>query len=110
MKIDPKHDYKKPLYAAGIATLIGATALFGTACGPQIAGGMDIVETEVQLEGEAQTVETEEVVLMGEMTIDPNALGEKDEAVGSVETETDEDEDVEAEEEDTDTEETEAEE
>lgn len=60
MKIDPKHDYKKPLYAAGIATLIGATALFGTACGPQIAGGMDIVETEVQLEGEAQTVETEE--------------------------------------------------
>ena len=31
MKIDPKHDYKKPLYAAGIATLIGATALFGTA-------------------------------------------------------------------------------
>lgn len=109
MKIEPKHDYKKPLYAAGIATLIGATALFGTACGPQIAGGMDIVETEVQLEGEAQTVETEEVVLMGEMTIDPNALGEKDEAVCSVETESDEDEDVEAEE-DTDTEETEAEE
>ena len=107
MKIDPKHDYKKPLYAAGIATLIGATALFGTACGPQIAGGMDIVETEVQLEGEAQTVETEEVVLMGEMTIDPNAPGEKDEAVCSVETESDED--VEAEE-DTDTEETEAEE
>ena len=107
MKIDPKHDYKKPLYAAGIATLIGATALFGSACGPQIAGGMDIVETEVQLEGEAQTVGTEEVVLMGEMTIDPNALGGKDEAVCSVETESDED--VEAEE-DTDTEETEAEE
>jgi hypothetical protein len=109
MKIDPKHDYKKPLYAAGIVTLIGATALFGTACGPQIAGGMDIVETEVQLEGEAQTVETEEVVLMGDMTIDPNAPDEKNEAVCSVETESDEDEDVEAEE-DTDTEETEAEE
>lgn len=109
MKIDPKHDYKKPLYAAGIATLIGATALFGTACGPQIAGGMDIVETEVQLEGEAQTVETEEVVLMGEMTIDPNAPDEKNEAVCSVETESDEDDDVEAEE-DTDMEETEAEE
>ena len=107
MKIDPKHDYKKPLYAAGIATLIGATALFGTACGPQIAGGMDIVETEVQLEGEAQTVETEEVVLMGEMTIDPNALDGENEVVCSVETESDED--VEAEE-DTDTEETEAEE
>ena len=56
MKIDPKHDYKKPLYAAGIATLIGATALFGTACGPQIAGGLTIAETEVQLEGEAQIV------------------------------------------------------
>ena len=109
MKIDPKHDYKKPLYAAGIATLIGATALFGTACGPQIAGGMDIVETEVQLEGEAQTAETEEVVLMGETTIDPNAPDEKNEAVCSVETESDEDEDVEAEE-DTDMEETEAEE
>ena len=107
MKIDPKHDYKKPLYAAGIATLIGATALFGTACGPQIAGGMDIVETEVQLEGEAQTVETEEVVLMGETTIDPNAPDGKNEVVCSVETESDED--VEAEE-DTDTEETEAEE
>ena len=107
MKITPAKNYKKPLYAAGIATLIGATALFGTACGPQIAGGMDIVETEVQLEGEAQTVETEEVVLMGEMTIDPNALGGKDEAVCSVETESDED--VEAEE-DTYTEETEAEE
>ncbi len=109
MKIDPKYDYKKPLYAAGIATLIGATALFGTACGPQIAGGMDIVETEVQLEGEAQTVETEEVVLMGETTIDPNAPDEKNEVVCSVETESDEDGDVEAEE-DTDTEETEAEE
>ena len=107
MKIDPKHDYKKPLYAAGIATLIGATALFGTACGPQIAGGMDIVETEVQLEGEAQTVETEEVVIMGETTIDPNALDGENEVVCSVETESDED--VEAEE-DTDTEETEAEE
>ena len=107
MKIDPKHDYKKPLYAAGIATLIGATALFGTACGPQIAGGLTIAETEVQLEGEAQTVETEEVVLMGETTIDPNAPDGKNEAVCSVETESDED--VEAEE-DTDTEETEAEE
>ncbi|MCR4729753.1 MAG: hypothetical protein K5881_02365 [Saccharofermentans sp.] len=109
MKIDPKHDYKKPLYAAGLATLIGATAVFGTACGPQIAGGMTIAETEVQLEGEAQTVETEEVVLMGETTIDPKAPDEKNEVVCSVETESDEDGDVEAEE-DTDTEETEAEE
>ena len=39
MKIDPKHDYKKPLYAIGVATLIGATALFGTACGPKDSTG-----------------------------------------------------------------------
>ena len=110
MKIDPKHDYKKPLYAAGIATLIGATALFGTACGPQIAGGLTIAETEVQLEGEAQTVETEEVVLMGETTIDPNAPDGKNEAVCSVETETEESEDEEAEGEEEAEEETEAEE
>jgi hypothetical protein len=32
MKIDPKHDYKKPLYAIGMAALIGTTAILGTAC------------------------------------------------------------------------------
>ena len=99
MKIDPKKDYKKPLYAAGIATLIGATALFGTACGPQIAGGISIGETttEVQLGGDAQTVETEEVELMGEFDIDD--VQNNDETVCSVETEPDESEETEAEEE-----------
>ena len=109
MKIDPKKDYKKPLYAAGIATLIGATALFGTACGPQIAGGISIGETttEVQLGGDAQTVETEEVELMGEFDIDD--VQNNDETVCSVETEPDESEETEAEEE-AEEEETEAEE
>ena len=111
MKIDPKHDYKKPLYAAGIATLIGATALFGTACGPQIAGGLTIAETttEVVLAGETDGPEEDYVELAGETTIDPNAPDEKNEAVCSVETETDESEETDAEEE-TEEEETEAEE
>ena len=59
MKIDPKHDYKKPLYAIGVATLIGATALFGTACGPKDSTGRTKSnidskpsETEVELAGE----------------------------------------------------------
>ena len=99
MKIDPKKDYKKPLYAVGVATLIGATALFGTACGPQIAGGMTIAEstTEVQLGGEAETVETEEVELMGEIDFDD--VQNKEETVCSVETENGETEEAETEEE-----------
>ncbi|MBR3340578.1 MAG: hypothetical protein IKG30_03065 [Clostridiales bacterium] len=59
MKIDPKHDYKKPLYAIGLAALIGTTAILGTACGPQLAGAAEPLETteDVQLEGEvAETV------------------------------------------------------
>ena len=44
MKIDSKHDYKKPLYAISLTTLIGATMLLGTACGPSIQGGMTVVE------------------------------------------------------------------
>lgn len=75
MKIDPKHDYKKPLYAVGMAALIGATAMFGTACGPQLAGAAETTETEeVELAGAAETVEpcptTEELVLDGEVAID----------------------------------------
>lgn len=109
MKIDPKHDYKKPLYAAGLATLIGATALFGTACGPQIAGGISIGETttEVQLGGDTQTVETEEVELMGEFDIDD--VQNNDETACSIETEPGESEETETEEE-AEEEETEAEE
>lgn len=80
MKIDPKHDYKKPLYAVGVAALIGSTAVFGTGCGPAIMGGMTTTEynepqlggdTQVveQLAGEAQ-VEFTEPVIEGDMFID----------------------------------------
>ena len=111
MKIDPKHDYKKPLYAAGIATLIGATALFGTACGPQIAGGISIGETTtaVQLGGDAYNPEDDYVELAGETTTDTTPFVDENESVCSVETETDESEDAETEEE-TEEEETEEEE
>lgn len=81
MKIDPKKNYKKPLYLLGIASLVGATALCGTGCGDdlQIAGDVPTTTTtELILEGEAQTVETEPVkpsetdepvVLDGDVTI-----------------------------------------
>ena len=112
MKIDPKHDYKKPLYAAGLAALIGATAVFGTACGPQIAGGMTISETttEVALAGETDGPEEDYVELAGETTTDTTPFAEDDETVCSVETETEESEDEEAEGEEEAEEETEAEE
>ena len=112
MKIDPKHDYKKPLYAAGLATLIGATAVFGTACGPQIAGGMTISETTtaVQLGGDTYNPEDDYVELAGETTTDTTPFAEDDETVCSVETETEESEDEEAEGEEEAEEETEAEE
>lgn len=50
MKIDPKRDYKKPLYAIGAAALIGMTML-GTSCGPQIAGEMTAAESSVEIDG-----------------------------------------------------------
>jgi len=62
MKIDPKKNYKKPLYLIGVASLVGVTALCGTGCGDdlQIAGDVPTATTtELILEGEAQTVETE---------------------------------------------------
>ena len=58
MKIDPKHDYKKPLYAVGVAALVGSTAVFGTGCGPAIMGGMTTTEyNEPQLGGDTQVAE-----------------------------------------------------
>ncbi|MCR4729754.1 MAG: hypothetical protein K5881_02370 [Saccharofermentans sp.] len=78
MKIDPKHDYKKPLYALGVATLIGATALFGTACGPKDSTGRTKSnrdskpsESEVELGGDMAVVETDptDVELAGDETI-----------------------------------------
>ena len=62
MKIDPNKNYKKPLYLIGVASLVGVTALCGTGCGDdlQIAGDVPTsTTTELILEGEAQTVETE---------------------------------------------------
>lgn len=56
MKIDPKRDYKKPLYAIGAATLIGVTML-GTACGPQISGGLQTTESSVEISGGATVCE-----------------------------------------------------
>ena len=71
MKIDPKHDYRKPLYAAGVAALVGATAMFGTACDPpRTAGDTTTSETsDVELDGEV-AIETDEVELAGEETIE----------------------------------------
>lgn len=48
MKIEPTKDYKKPLYAIGVAAVIGATALLGTACGdePDYAGGLQTYQAE----------------------------------------------------------------
>lgn len=56
MKIDPKRDYKKPLYAIGAAALIGVTML-GTACGPQISGGLQTTESSVEISGGATVCE-----------------------------------------------------
>lgn len=85
MKIDPKKNYKKPLYLLGIASLVGATALCGTGCGDdlQIAGDVPTTTTtELILEGEAQTVETEPteteppIELEGDVTIDQDYYDE----------------------------------
>ena len=78
MKIDPKHDYKKPLYAIGVATLIGATALFGTACGSNENTGRTKSNRDTKPEGT-------EVRLAGEETIDPGYV-ELDGDVAVVET------------------------
>ena len=49
MKISPLKDYKKPLYAIGIAAAIAATALTG--CGEvEYAGTADTKPTESQVE------------------------------------------------------------
>ena len=70
MKIDPKRDYKKPLYAIGATALIGVTML-STACGsdPQISGEMTTVESrDVELMGET-TVDTDYVELDGDVDV-----------------------------------------
>ena len=58
MKIEPRHDYKKPLYIAGLTTMIGASMLLGTACGDDVATKIDVRsghnDPVVELGGEAQ--------------------------------------------------------
>ena len=65
MNIEPKKDYKKPLYAIGAAALIGTTALLGTACGPWYSGGVTMytTETEVEMLGETVTELTDDIEL-----------------------------------------------
>ena len=75
MKIDPKHDYRKPLYAVGVVTLVGATAMFGTACGPRTAGETTTTESnDVELAGELGPEETEVVELDGEVAIETDEV------------------------------------
>ncbi len=56
MKIQPVKNYKKPCYAAALASLLTATAMTG--CGPEIESGVaapvdsPAPETEVQLDGD----------------------------------------------------------
>ena len=57
MRISPLKDYKKPLYAIGIAAAIAATALTG--CGEvEYAGTADTkpTESEVELSGDVAMV------------------------------------------------------
>ena len=60
MKISPLKNYKKPLYAIGIAAVIAATALTG--CGEvEYAGTTDTkpTESEVELSGDVAMVPEE---------------------------------------------------
>lgn len=89
MKIEPRHDYKKPLYIAGLTTMIGATMLLGTACGDDVAKKIDVRsghnDPVVELDGEAQI--DPDVELMGETTVDPDVELSGDVAI--IETEVD---------------------
>ena len=53
MKISPKTDYRKPLYAIGAVAIIGATAFAGTGCfGPSLAGETTTYESGPELAGD----------------------------------------------------------
>ena len=63
MKITQAKNYKKPLYAIGLATAIMAAAVSGCTDpgkGPDYAGGMDVRPTE-----------TTEVELAGDVAMEP---------------------------------------
>lgn len=80
MKITHAKDYKKPLYAIGLAATIMATAVSGCTDpgkGPDYAGGMDVrptETTEVRLEGEVgeSFTETSETRLEDETKTRPS--------------------------------------
>ena len=80
MKIVPVKNYKKPLYAVGVATCVVACA---------IAGCKDPKETEeiIELDGDVaiETSETD-VELAGEETVDPAWTCGTDETDGTDET------------------------
>ena len=80
MKITQAKNYKKPLYAIGLAATIMAESVSGCTDpgkGPDYAGGMDVrptETTEVQLDGEiAESItETSETKFEGETKIRPS--------------------------------------
>ena len=80
MKITQAKNYKKPLYAIGLAATIMAASVSGCTDpgkGPDYAGGMDVrptETTEVQLDGEiAESItETSETKSEGETKIRPS--------------------------------------
>ena len=80
MKITQAKNYKKPLYAIGLAATIMAASVSGCTDpgkGPDYAGGMDVrptETTEVQLAGEVEEriTETSETKFEGETKIRPS--------------------------------------
>ena len=78
MKIEPRHDYKKPLYAVGMTAILGATMLMGTACGDKVKTSLDVrsgSNKSVELDGATTIVEGEiapEINYEGGETIYPD--------------------------------------
>ena len=91
MKIEPRHDYKKPLYAVGMTAILGATMLMGTACGDKVKTSLevrsghskeieldgattivegDIAEPDIDYAGEEDVCPDDDVVLEGETSPD----------------------------------------
>ena len=92
MKISPSRNYKRPLYALGVAAAAALVTMSVTACGPFYSGGMEtgINETEettgvktkapskpeggddVRLEGEVVEIdpsETDELMIDGDVSV-----------------------------------------
>lgn len=60
MKIEPRHDYKKPLYAVGMTAILGATMLMGTGCGDKVKTSLEVRSghsKEVELGGATTIIE-----------------------------------------------------